>query len=292
MSQQVIICKGLPGSGKSTWARIYCEKNPDYVRVNRDDLRRMRGKYWLPKDEDMITDWEQSSVIQALSRGKNVIIDSTNLNPKYLKQFKRLIESFEEHEHVEIIEKTFDLSPEECIKRDATRGNESVGAEIIWEMYYKYIAPVPQYKEDPNLPHCIIVDVDGTLALNKNGRSPYDYDRVHEDAINIPVRDVVYDYVSNSVHGERYVFIVSGRDDNCLDITKQWLKNKRVYFDGIYMRTTGDKRKDSIVKRELFEQHIKGKFYVDYVLDDRDQVVRMWRKELGLTCLQAAYGNF
>jgi hypothetical protein len=58
------------------------------------------------------------------------------------------------------------------------------------------------------------------------------------------------------------------------------------------MRAENDGRKDSIVKKELFEQHIVGKYYIDLVIDDRNQVVEMWRKDLGLTCLQVDYGDF
>jgi hypothetical protein len=57
------------------------------------------------------------------------------------------------------------------------------------------------------------------------------------------------------------------------------------------MRVAGDHRKDSIVKQEIFENHIDGMFDVQFVLDDRDQVVTMWRS-LGLQCFQVAEGNF
>ena len=57
------------------------------------------------------------------------------------------------------------------------------------------------------------------------------------------------------------------------------------------MRKTGDNRKDCIVKRELFDAHIKDKYYIDFILDDRNQVVNMWR-ELGFTVMQVADGNF
>ena len=57
------------------------------------------------------------------------------------------------------------------------------------------------------------------------------------------------------------------------------------------MRRTKDFRKDAIVKTELFEAHIRGQFEVLFVLDDRDQVVEMWR-QMGFACLQVAPGNF
>jgi hypothetical protein len=53
----------------------------------------------------------------------------------------------------------------------------------------------------------------------------------------------------------------------------------------------GDMRNDSIVKEEIYEEHIKPRFNVRFVLDDRDRVVKMWR-ENGLKVLQVAEGDF
>jgi hypothetical protein len=60
---------------------------------------------------------------------------------------------------------------------------------------------------------------------------------------------------------------------------------------GVFMRATGDQRKDSIIKQELFDRHILGKYNIKFVLDDRNQVVNMWRS-LGLTVFQVAEGDF
>lgn len=285
--QQVILTIGLPGSGKSTWAKEYCEKNTDWVRVNRDDLRRMRGKYWLPKDEDMITDMERMCVAQALYNKKNVILDATNLNPKHINSLKNWFKS--DSLEIEFIEKRFDVSPEECIKRDAKRGNESVGEQVIWDMYYKYIAPPPMYVEDWQLLHCVICDIDGTLATSAH-RSPYEWDKVGQDQVVPFVHQAISQYKYYSQ--DNMIILMSGRDSGCRDITIDWLDKNRIPYDGLFMRAAGDHRKDSIVKKELFEQHIRGKYYVDYVIDDRLQVVRMWRMELGLNVFQCDWGNF
>jgi len=61
--------------------------------------------------------------------------------------------------------------------------------------------------------------------------------------------------------------------------------------DALLMRAAGDSRRDSIVKREIFDARIRDVWQVKGVLDDRDQVVRMWRA-LGLTCVQVAPGDF
>jgi hypothetical protein len=58
------------------------------------------------------------------------------------------------------------------------------------------------------------------------------------------------------------------------------------------MRRTGDRRKDSVVKRQMYERTVAGKYDVLFVLDDRNQVVDMWRKELNLACFQVDYGDF
>lgn len=57
------------------------------------------------------------------------------------------------------------------------------------------------------------------------------------------------------------------------------------------MRPEGDIRKDSIVKREIFENYIRDYYNIQFVLDDRNQVVEMWRS-LGLKCLQVQEGDF
>ena len=57
------------------------------------------------------------------------------------------------------------------------------------------------------------------------------------------------------------------------------------------MRKEKDYRQDAIIKQEIYENEIEGKYNIHFVLDDRDQVVAMWRKK-GLTCLQVDYGDF
>lgn len=132
----------------------------------------------------------------------------------------------------------------------------------------------------------IIVDIDGTLA-KMNGRSPFSWDKVGSDTVNEPVKKLVNMYARNGV-----VILFSGRDSVCRDLTIQWLDKHDIKFDGLFMRPKGNNEKDSIIKRRLYDEHIAGKYNIEFVLDDRDQVVEMWRKDLGLTCLQVDYGNF
>ena len=137
------------------------------------------------------------------------------------------------------------------------------------------------------LPRAILVDLDGTLALLTE-RGPYDYVRCHLDVVNEPVKQVVLAY--RACYGK--VLIISGREDVARDMTAAWLERHEIPYDGLFLRRRGDRRRDTVVKREIFERAIAGRYRVDFVLDDRDQVVAMWREEMGLTCFQVAPGNF
>ena len=114
------------------------------------------------------------------------------------------------------------------------------------------------------------------------------------DSPNPPVFSLanMIEYVNDREVTKVEIVIFSGRDGSCRIETEDWLGKYEVKYDQLHMREAGDNRKDSIVKRELFDTHIKGKYNVLYVVDDRNQVVDMWRNELGLTCFQVAEGDF
>jgi hypothetical protein len=133
-----------------------------------------------------------------------------------------------------------------------------------------------------------ICDIDGTLAL-KGERSPFDWSRVGEDLPNAPVIRVVEALL---FRGDDIVFM-SGRMEQCRRDTTLWLKANIDYCTGepLFMRADDDYRPDTVVKRELFDNHVKDRYDVIGVIDDRYSVVRQWRS-MGLTCLQVAEGNF
>lgn len=130
----------------------------------------------------------------------------------------------------------------------------------------------------------IICDIDGTLAV-RGDRSPFDWKKVGEDTINPAVANVLEHYKLIEI------IILSGRDSICRPETEEWLKRYNISYNQLHMREIGDIRKDTIVKEELYKNNIKNKFEVLFVLDDRDQVVALWRS-LGLACFQVNYGNF
>lgn len=144
--------------------------------------------------------------------------------------------------------------------------------------------------QSTGLPRAIICDLDGTLAL-LGKRSPYDTARATEDLLNLPVANVIEVYANQKAFDVRLI-LISGREERYRDITEAWLaKHGVANYEALYLRPSGDRRKDYIVKGEVYERDIKDKYDVLFVLEDRDQVVRMWR-DLGLTCFQVAYGDF
>jgi hypothetical protein len=142
-------------------------------------------------------------------------------------------------------------------------------------------------KISPAKKPAVIVDIDGTLAIITD-RSPYSHHGVLKDKPNTPVIEVAR---ALAAAGHSLV-IVSGRSELARDDTELWLqRHLKVPFEGPFMRSEGDDRKDAVIKGKLYEELIEPNYEVLCVLDDRDQVVRMWRQR-GLTCLQVAPGNF
>jgi len=148
---------------------------------------------------------------------------------------------------------------------------------------------------DVILKPAIICDLDGCLAL-LNGRSPFKPATCDEDLLNEPVASVVRWAFDN---GNKIIFM-SGREARYSQPTIGFLEKHGFYAkDGqhipgyfLHMRQTGDFRKDSIIKRELYEKYVLGKYNVLFILDDRKQVVDMWRLAYGLPVFQVAEGNF
>jgi len=308
---RLIVTRGLPGSGKTTWARERLSTDMlRAARVSRDDLRRVLhggpvDTHWA---EHQVTIAQQAAVTELLRSGVDVICDDTNLRARTVRTFATLAAGCGAEFEVQ----DFTAVPlAVCLQRDAGRPDgERVGEAGIRRMWDRYLAgrklplPLPDldepvqaplpghgaprvYTPGEGLPEAILVDIDGTVAL-MGDRSPYDMSMVGIDRPNPAVITAV-----RAMHafGHRIVFC-SGRTDDCRDTTERWLaEHVGVAYEALFMRATGDSRRDSIVKAEIFEREIRARWAVTGVFDDRAQVVRMWRG-LGLTVFQVAEGNF
>jgi hypothetical protein len=149
----------------------------------------------------------------------------------------------------------------------------------------KYASMKPTKK---GLPKAIMVDLDGTLSLGHSGRTWYDAKTCNQDALNEPVAEVVRSMAEKGI----LILLCSGRMDTYLDPTLEFLEKYNIEYDKIWMREAGDYRPDSIIKHNMYDEKIKDKYEVLFVLDDRQQVVDMWRLAFGLTVFQVAPGDF
>lgn len=302
-----MLTRGIPGSGKSTLAALWVDEDPEWrARVNRDDLRfAMYGKYVLRRmQEDTVTVAQQAQVRALLTAGISVTVDDTNLRAQTVKEWLKIAaECGATVTHMDV-ETPLDV----CIERNNARaaaGGRNVPEDVIRSFYTRYTrkgkfpafptldekvdAWEPYVAPEVFVPAAYIVDIDGTLA-QMTGRGPFDWARVGEDE---PIANVVETVKTLALSGRKIIFM-SGRDEVSRKATEEWLREHMeivVDSSNLFMRSEGDMRKDNIVKYELFDAHIRDQYRVIGVIDDRLQVVKMWR-EIGLTVFQCDWGDF
>jgi len=143
------------------------------------------------------------------------------------------------------------------------------------------------------LKNAIIIDLDGTLCntdhrqhLVEAKKWPAFYEALVNDTPNEWCLKLI-----EGMESEYQILFVSGRPTDYRDITLAWLKKLGLEMYPLFMRASGDFRKDCIIKTEIYKEHIEPNFKVLFCVDDRKQVVDQWR-ELGLVCLHCAEGNF
>jgi len=128
---ELIILRGLPGSGKTTWAREYLADHPDAIRVNRDDLRAMLHgeRPWSMVDEATTLAARDAVIAAALRCGRTVVVDDTNLTRWHRQELTALAERHGASARLVVL----DTPIAECIRRDALRPRP-VGAARITEL--------------------------------------------------------------------------------------------------------------------------------------------------------------
>ena len=285
---KIVMLKGLPSSGKTTWAKEQQNSGGNYMVISRDEIRKMFGGYKVSREKEVIR--TRNELIRlGVKLKKNIIVDDTNLSPKHEQYLRQLAKEL--NVKFQVNDSFLEVSPEECIKRDLDRGEKAIGAATIWEMYYTYCASKnPILDKNNDKPRAIICDLDGTLAVNTEGRSYYDMNRVGEDDVDPFVGcivDALFNYgVERDDSPYPTVILLSGRSEKAREGTTEWLDRNLIPYDELYLRDPNDNRRDEIVKEEMYHKYIEPKYAVLGVFEDRPRCARMWRK-LGLSVLQA-----
>lgn len=296
---KLTILVGISGSGKSTLAKsIWMEDPRNTIIISRDVLRYNFGYdestihlYYERSDvnklEKEITFMQDSLIYDALTKGKHVIIDATNLKKKYIEEFA----FWNVPTDFRIALTSYDL--EECIKRDAHRVRK-VGEDVIKRQYNQFmnlnlddltLSPIT-IKNNPKLKPVYIFDIDGTLA-HSEGRNPFDFSRVGEDTKDELVGNLFS--ILSSINRDE-IMVCTGREETCRDETELWFLSNFGFVPKMFMRKKGDYRADWIVKTEMWQDICKSK-YILGMFDDRQQVVRRARM-LGFKVIQVDNGCF
>lgn len=139
---KLIICRGLPASGKTTWAKEWVIEDPEHrVRINQDDIRLMLGKYWVPSREKLVQHIQEEALIEALLKDYDIVIDNTNLNKKVIDNYRALVIAHGNHEIV--YKDFFNVPLVECINRNINRNaslpkDVQIANDVIFSMYELY----------------------------------------------------------------------------------------------------------------------------------------------------------
>lgn len=136
---KLILCRGIQGSGKTTWSKQWVLEDPEHrVRFSNDDIRNMLGKYWVPSRENLVSDIKKDFMVSAMEFGYDIVIDNMNLNPKEVEYYEDLVDSVLGYANCYSLEyKDFFVPLEVCIERDSKRENP-IGEEVIRKTYERY----------------------------------------------------------------------------------------------------------------------------------------------------------
>lgn len=257
---KLLMLKGLPRSGKSTWAKEWIKKSGNWYRVNKDSLRTMlHDDKWTPQNEKITMKAQDSIVRTLLSAGKNVVVDDTNLGDYHRERWSGIAK--EVGGRFETKEFTADIQT--LVERDGA-SKEQRGRQVIEKLalQYRYI---PFEKDE-----IVICDIDGTIAdcehrrhfvnttcdyCGGNGRDGKEcvtttkekeegvvathmkrdwdgfFSKMHEDTIIESTLELLHNYVEQ---GKKIIF-VSARPEKYRKVTEDWL-----YFNYIYPIRSAD----------------------------------------------------
>ena len=173
--QKFIMLVGLPGSGKSTYAKELLSNDPSYSYFSSDSIRKERyGDENIQGDASQIFSIMQNRTLDALKKGWSVIYDATGIKRKdrlgILNRVKSLKMDIQCECH--IVWARF----ETCIERNNNR-ERVVPEEVIWRMAKQF--QTPWYDEGWDEIKVIVKDDRYNLSDINNKLSEMNHDNSH-----------------------------------------------------------------------------------------------------------------
>lgn len=278
------IIRGIPGSGKTTLA----EKIKSGSRGKMLSTNHYESDQWFvsfnndkfdPKFLKTAHQWCFEVVKKSLLAGADTVVSNTFIKYNELKEYIDFC--LENNIRYEIL-----------VCQGEYKNTHNVSKQTVEKMKRNFEFYPPQQIVKDNLPKntnnkrfldkrenvnnlqkAFIFDIDGTLALNTSNRNPFNETLVGLDVINKPVL-MMLQALSHHFPSSK-IIILSGRTDSSRELTERWLSKNDIRYDEMHMRESGDNRKDSIVKSDIFDELSKT-YFIEFVVDDRKQVKRMW----------------
>jgi adenylate kinase family enzyme len=314
MNNSLMVLIGPAGSGKTTFAKEYIQKNPGWVRVSRDDLRKQVlgerdfGSYFKENNlqlEKHITSLQMEQIRYWLMQDFNVLIDNPHLKIDYLFAYQH----FFGHMADILFVPMRDIDSATCKTRIINREGSQVDVSYVDRHFENFqrvlleaadVIDKPIYRRNDKRfkfsqlqkttsKDCIIVDIDGSIA-NSGWRKRNEGEKMTLDK---PITQL--HFLLNQIKGKDpskfTVVYLTGRDEKWRDQTIQWLKKNEFPWDNeLHMRKSGDLRSEIAVKTDLLFEKIAGKFRPIFAIDDHLQVCHgVWYK-LGIFCLNVNQG--
>lgn len=312
MLKHLVVMVGPAGAGKSTYSKTYQALGYNYI--NQD----AQGRQHL----DLFA--------AAINRGECIVVDRMGFTKQQRSRYIDVAKAAGYSTTIAILYQPFAVCLQRCLDRKdhETIQNEQ-SARGALNMFFTKYEPVEDTEADAvhrvypggEKPSAIVCDLDGTLCEVEHRRHfvrPPEtvdavkkldpamaavisteepkpkfkpdwkgfFDAMSEDGLNGPVADILH-----MLRGAHHIVLCSGRPDSYKRDTVAWLKKHEIEYQDLFMRNRADHRQDNIVKEIILDFEILTRYKPYFMLDDRDQVVEMWRKR-GYKCLQVAKGDF
>lgn len=146
----LILTVGIPGSGKSTWAKQLAIQKPGYQLISTDSIRAqlygdeaVQGN-WMEIQRSLLT--QLKTTRQSIAQGHliAVIYDATNARRRHRREFIQLARDCG---YAPIVAAWIDTPLAVCLQRNAGRSRQ-VPAEIIEKMHRQLTAAPPTKAEN------------------------------------------------------------------------------------------------------------------------------------------------
>lgn len=309
----LMLLVGVAGCGKSTFAARHFAASEV---VSSDACRELVSGD--PHDQRATPDaFDLLSFLlgKRLKRRRLTVIDATNLVPRARRRYLGVARKYD----IPVVAVVLDLPFPVCRERDQARtrpvgaqvlakqqrrlerARERLAGEPGYQAVHRLRSPqevdsvemvrIPtrpspagqRPASEPVRPPAVVVDLDGTLASTRWREHHLAGD--HRDwaaffggmGNDAPVQPLVA--LTGWLGDHTDVVVVTGRPADYEPTIRRWLGDHDVVYTRLLMRRRGDYRSDVEVKRDLYQRHVAPNWDVQLVIDDREQVVDMWRQQ-------------